>query len=273
MNPIALDLGVVQIHWYSICVLLGVLIASYVFMNEGRKNNIVDDISLDLLIWLIPISIIGARIYFVIFNWEYYGSNPGDILKIWEGGLAIHGGIIASLIFAIFFCKKYHLRYLKLLDIGMVALILGQAIGRWGNFFNQEAFGSAVTLNFLQSLYLPKFIINGMHIGGVYYHPTFLYESLWCLTGFIVLILYRKRKFLKVGDLTGIYLIWYGIGRFLIEGLRTDSLMLGSLKMAQIVSLIMVISGILIIFYAHYKKSKFDNLYHEEVKYLGEAEV
>ena len=132
-------------------------------------------------------------------------------------------------------------------DILVVSLIIGQAIGRWGNFFNQEAYGAATTLEFLNKFIPVRFIVDGMNIGGVYYHPTFLYESLWCLVGFIVLLIIRRMKYTQIGQITGFYLIWYGVGRFFIEILRTDSLMIGPLKAAQIMSVIMIILGIIII--------------------------
>ena len=169
-----------------------------------------------------------------------------NIFKVWEGGLAIHGGILAGLIFVIFYTKKHKISTLRILDIIVVGLIIGQAIGRWGNFFNSEAHGMVTTLEHLQKLFIPDFIIKGMNIGGIYYQPTFLYESTWCLIGFILLILIRKFNKLKVGQLTSIYMIWYGIGRFIIEGMRTDSLMLGNLRIAQIVSLLMITIGIII---------------------------
>ena len=152
-------------------------------------------------------------------------------------------------------CKKNNIKILKMTDIVVVGLIIGQAIGRWGNFFNSEAYGSATTLENLQNLFIPNFIINGMNINGTYYHPTFLYESLWNIIGFVILLILRKSKKIKLGQLTGIYFVWYGIGRFFIEGMRQDSLMLfGILKQAQIISILMIIIGILIIVFTRKNK-------------------
>lgn len=142
-----------------------------------------------------------------------------------------------------------------MIDILVVGIIIGQAIGRWGNFFNGEAFGPATTLAYLQSIHIPKFIIDGMLIDGVYHIPTFLYESTWCLLGFISMLILRSFKKLPLGALTSFYLIWYGIARFFIEGLRTDSLMLFSLKVAQLVSIIFIIAGIIILIYNIKKKN------------------
>ena len=147
----------------------------------------------------------------------------------------------------------------------MVGLIIRQAIGRWGNFFNGEAYGPITSLSTLKALHLPQFIIDGMYINGAYRLPTFLFESIWCLIGFIVLITIRKVKYTKVGQLTGMYLIWYSVGRLIIEGFRADSLMLGPIKMAQLASIIMIIIGILILLFSK-KGNRFDNLYIEETK-------
>ena len=173
-----------------------------------------------------------------------------EIFAVWQGGLAIHGGIIGALIFIYWYCNKHKLNTIKILDFIVVGLIIAQAIGRWGNFFNGEAHGPQTTLSFLKDLYLPSFIIKGMLINGNYYIPTFFYESIWCLIGFIILIILRKQKFTKIGYLTSFYLVWYGICRFFIESFRTDSLMFFSFKIAQIVSLFMVISGICLFIYS-----------------------
>lgn len=263
MNPIFLDLGIVQIYWYSILIFIALLVGGALALREAKKFDLSEDFMINMFFYLIPIALIGARLYFVLFHFDYYKANPMDIFKVWEGGLAIHGALIAGLLWIIFYTHKHHIPTVRVLDILVVSLLLGQAIGRWGNFLNGEAYGPETTLSFLESLHLPQFIIDGMHIGGIYYQPTFLYESLWCLIGFIIILLFRKRKYCKNGDMVAFYLVWYGIGRFVIEGLRTDSLMLGSFKVAQIVSIIMVIIGGYI-FFRHFKQSKLENLYREE---------
>jgi phosphatidylglycerol:prolipoprotein diacylglycerol transferase len=208
-----------------------------------------------MICYIIPISIIGARIYYCLFNLDYYLNYPIDIIKIWEGGLAIHGGIIASLIFVYIYCKHKKINIFLITDIFVPALILGQAIGRWGNFFNSEAYGSPTNYLTLKSYHIPEFIIKGMHIGNTYYHPTFFYESIGCFIGFVIIMLLRKCKHVRIGQITSAYLIIYGILRFLIESMRQDSLMLGTLKIAQIVSIVMLISGIILfIFSKNHKK-------------------
>ena len=188
------------------------------------------------MLWAIPIAILSARVYYVIFEWDYYAQNPGQIIAIWKGGLAIHGALIGSVITAYVFTKKRNVSFWQVADIAAPSMILGQAIGRWGNFMNQEAHGGEVTRAFLENLYLPECIINQMYINGVYYHPTFLYESLWNILGFILLLVLRRVN-LRRGEIFLTYVIWYSIGRFFVEGLRTDSLMLTeSIRMAQMIS-------------------------------------
>lgn len=265
MDRVALDLGIFQIYWYSIFIFLGVVAACLVIYKEAKKRGIDEDFLVNLTFNSIIIGIIGARLYYVLFNLDYYLSNPLEILQIWNGGLAIHGGIIAATIFIAFYCKKHKVSLLKMLDIIVVGLIIGQAIGRWGNFFNSEAYGGITTLSKLQAAGIPKFVIDGMYIMGAYRQPTFFYESVWCLFGFFAMLIIRKYKYLKRGQLTGFYLIWYGIARFLIEGLRSDSLMLGSLKIAQLVSIVFIVIGVILYFY-YLKKSnsKEENLYHKD---------
>lgn len=262
MNPILLDLGVIKIYWYSAMIFLGLLIGGWLILKEAERFNISEDFIVNLFFFTIPIAVIGARLYYVLFNWDYYSVNMSEIFMIWEGGLAIHGGMLFGFLWIIFYTKKYKVNTFRILDMIVIGLIIGQAIGRWGNFFNGEAHGTATTLEHLQSLHIPEFIINGMNIGGTYYLPTFLYESIWCLLGFIILLVIRRLKYIKIGQTTAVYLIWYGIGRFIIEGMRTDSLLIGNFRQAQIISIIMVILGI-VIFILKGKGSKLDNQYNK----------
>jgi len=246
MEKVALDLGPIQIYWYSIFIFIGMLVACFLIYKEAKKRGIDEEFLVNLTFNTIIIGIIGARLYYVLFNFSYYLDNPVEIFQIWNGGLAIHGGIIAGLLFIIYYCKKHEVNLWKILDIIVVGLIIAQAIGRWGNFFNSEAYGPITTAAHLKSLGIPQFIIDGMYILGEYRQPTFFYESAWCLFGFLAMLIIRQYKYLKIGQLTSFYLIWYGIIRFIIEAMRTDSLMLGPLKMAQLVSLVFIVSGIII---------------------------
>lgn len=262
MNPILFDLGFVKIYWYSVMILAGCLIGYVIIMAEAKKFGINKNFMFNLFFYVFIFAIIGARLYYVAFNWSYYGNHLSEILQIWEGGLAIHGGMLAGALVTLSYTKKYKLPVWRIIDIIVVGLIIGQAIGRWGNFFNGEAHGAATTLAQLQSLLIPNFIIEGMNINGIYYHPTFLYESLWCVIGFIILLVFRRLRYTKVGQTTALYFIWYGIGRFIIESMRTDSLMLFDFKMAQIVSIIMVIGGI-VLFIIKGRGSKLENQYND----------
>ena len=264
MNPVLFDLGFIEIRWYSVFLLFAFGIGMFLVYREGKRMGIDKEFLFNLSFWVIIFSLIGARVYYVLFNFAEYSNNLLEIFKIWHGGLAIHGGIIAGLLTTIIYTKKYNVDIYKVLDLFIPALLLGQAIGRWGNFFNSEAHGAATTLEALQHLHLPKFIIEGMNINGVYYTPSFLYESLWCFLGFIIILVIRRYKYIKNGQPTAIYLVWYGIGRFLIESSRTDSLMLGGFKAAQIVSVIFILSGI-ILFVIKQKKGRFEDLYNEKL--------
>lgn len=264
MNPYLVDFGLFQISWYSVFVLLGLFVGGTLLFWEAKRFSINPDFLSNLIFWTTIFAVIGSRLYFVAFNFEYYQANPLEIFRIWEGGLAIHGAILFGFIFVLSYTRRYKVSLLRILDIIVPSLIIGQAIGRWGNFFNQEAFGSEVSRAFLESLRLPNFIVNGMNIDGIYYHPTFLYESIWCVLGFILLIIVRRfYKYLKKGQLTAIYFMWYSLGRFFIEALRTDSLMVGDFKIAQIVSVVLFVGG-LFLFISKSRGSKFEGLYKEE---------
>lgn len=246
MNRVFFSIGPITVYWYSILIMISVLIGYYFSLRESEKNGLQKKFISDLVFYLVIVAILGARVYYVIFNFDVFRDRLLDILKIWEGGLAIYGAIIFSIIFIIYYSKKKDKNSLLVLDTLTPYLILGQAIGRWGNFFNSEAHGSSTSLEYLQKLHLPKFIIKGMYINGNYYIPTFLYESIWCCIGFIVLLFIRKKdKYGHPGILLFTYFIWYGIGRFLIEGLRTDSLYFFSLRVSQVVSIILILIGLI----------------------------
>ncbi|MFJ7929840.1 prolipoprotein diacylglyceryl transferase [Peribacillus sp. NPDC096622] len=249
LNPIAIDLGPIQVHWYGLIIGFGVLLGLIIALRESERRGLDKEIFTDLILFAVPIAIISARIYYVIFQWEYYSQNPGDIIKIWNGGIAIHGALIGSVLTAIVFAKVKKVSFWKLVDIAAPSLLLGQAIGRWGNFMNQEAHGGEITRSFLENMHLPEFIINQMYINGTYYHPTFLYESIWNILGVIILLSLRKVN-LRRGELFLTYVIWYSIGRYYIEGLRTDSLMLTeSLRIAQVISIVLVAVAIALVVY------------------------
>ena len=263
MNPVIFSIGNFEIRWYSIIILIAFIVSYFIINRECKRFEIQKDFTFNILFWILIFGIIGARIYYVIFNWSYYGNNLSEIVKIWNGGLAIHGGIIFGLLTIILYTKKYKLRTIRYLDFIVPGLILAQAIGRWGNFFNSEAHGLATSLEHLEKLHLPQFIINGMKIDGIYYTPTFLYESILCFVGFIIICILRRNKYIKVGTPTALYLIIYGVIRFFIERTRTDALMFIGFRIAMMVSVIMVIVGIIIMI-KNSRKSKFEDLYNDK---------
>lgn len=249
-----IEIGPLSIQWYAVCILSGAAIAYFIGQYYFQKLGYDKEILSDYIFGLMFVGIVGARIWYVIFMWEeLYADNLSEIFMINHGGLAIQGGIIAGLIYSYFFFKKRNIPFLLAGDNLMPLVLIGQACGRWGNFFNQEAYGSVVDLSYLQSLHLPQFIIDKMYIHGNYYHPTFLYESLGCIIGFMIITFIIKRYYHKQGILFFSYFIYYGIIRFLIEALRTDSLYFLGLKTAQLISIIFIIVGLIGVIYCHFK--------------------
>ncbi|ELK7957991.1 prolipoprotein diacylglyceryl transferase [Listeria monocytogenes] len=263
LDPVAIQIGSISVKWYGVIIASAVVIALLLALNEANKRKMDKEIIVDLLIWAIPISIISARIYYVIFEWDFYKNNLGEIVKIWHGGIAIYGALIGAVLTAIIFSRIKKISFWQLADVVAPSLIIAQAIGRWGNFMNQEAHGAETTRSFLESLHLPDFIINQMYIDGAYYQPTFLYESLWNVLGFIILLIIRRTK-IRRGELFLGYVIWYSFGRFFIEGMRTDSLMWGDFRVSQVLSLLLIVLSIGIIIY---RRVKMNPPYYMEDKF------
>lgn len=264
IDPIALRIGPFSIAWYGIIIVLGMLLSIHLAEKEANRLSFPNDTVVDLAFWTIPLGIIGARLYYVIFEWRHYIKNPLSILYVWEGGLAIYGGIIAGILTIAYFSYKKYYPFWLLLDILAPYTLLAQAIGRWGNFINQEAHGAEVSRDFLENLYIPDWIINQMYIDGKYYQPTFLYESLWNLIGAGILIyLSRQEKFLYRGEIIAGYMIWYGFGRFFIEGMRTDSLYIGPFRVSQLVSILLIVLGLCIIGYQRFIRDDQPKYYSE----------
>lgn len=257
INPIAFEFGPFQIHWYAIAIVTGIVLAVWMAVSEAKRVGIDPDNIYDFVLWGVPLSFIGSRLYYVIFEWKYYAAHPDQIIAIWNGGIAIYGGLIAGGIFLYYFCRKRHLSIWKYLDIAAPAVILAQGIGRWGNFFNHEAFGPITSASFLQSLHIPQWIIDNMKIDGYYRQPTFLYESVWDILGCLMMVTYRHfKKELREGEIACLYLIWYSVGRFFIEGMRTDSLYIGPFRVSQLLSVVLFVLGIsLLIFKYHNPKT------------------
>ncbi|MEX2461597.1 MAG: prolipoprotein diacylglyceryl transferase [Paenibacillaceae bacterium] len=278
INPIAFSLGSIDVRWYGIILGSAALIALLIAIQEGKRFHINPDFFMDFLLVAVPSAIVGARAYYVIFKWNDYRNNLWEVFMIWHGGIAIYGALIGSIIGVAFYVRAKGYDFWRIADIAAPGLIIGQMIGRWGNFMNQEAHGGPVTESFLRnSLHLPNFIVNQMYIEGTYYHPTFLYESIWTFVGFLLLLVLRRRPFLRAGEVFISYFIWYSIGRFLVEGLRTDSLAFtgpswlasltnglwspmklmfesgqlddGNIRVSQLLSILIILVAIVLIYY------------------------
>ena len=247
-GPIIFEIGSFALRWYGLLIASAVLIGVSLSQYLAKRRGVNPELLGDLVIWLVIAAIPCARIYYVLFEWPQYSQNPQDIIAIWKGGIAIHGAIIGGTIATIIFARINKVSVWQLIDLVVPSVILGQAIGRWGNFFNSEAFGKPTDVPW--KLFIPPANRPPEYLSYDYFHPTFLYESLWNLGVFIVLLLLffwglKNKRRLKVGTLTFVYLIGYSVGRFWIEELRTDSLMILSLKIAQIVSLGAIAIGVL----------------------------
>jgi phosphatidylglycerol---prolipoprotein diacylglyceryl transferase len=238
-------LGSFRLKWYGVLIATAVLIGVNLSMRLAKSRNLDPEAIADLAIWLVLAAIPSARLYYVAFEWPTYSQHPEQIIKIWEGGIAIHGAIIGGSIAAIIFAKFKQLSFWQLADVVAPSVALGQTIGRWGNFFNSEAFGRPTDLPW--KLYIPKDRRPVEYLNFDYFHPTFLYESVWNLLVFIILmwLFIRDSRYhrLRTGSIFLVYVIAYSVGRFGVEGLRTDSLMFGSLRMAQVISLVGITIG------------------------------
>lgn len=246
-GPILVKLGPLTIRWYGLLIATAVLIGVSLSQYLASRRHINPDLLGDLAIWLVVGAIPFARLYYVLFEWSEYAQHPERIIAIWQGGIAIHGAILGGTLAVLIFARLKQISFWQLGDLVSPSLILGQAIGRWGNFFNSEAFGRPTDLPW--KLFIPPDRRPPEYANFAYFHPTFLYESLWDLMvfGLLLTLFFRGLKAkprLKVGTLFLVYLVAYSLGRLWIEGLRTDSLMLGPLRIAQVVSLVGIALGL-----------------------------
>ena len=255
----------ISIKFYGVIIAFGFILAALFGGRMAYKWRISLDKMLDVLIYGTLAGIIGARAYYVIFQWDYYKLHPAEIPQIWQGGLAIYGGIIGGLIAALIVCKVRKINILNLLDMGGISLLIGQGIGRWGNFFNAEAYGTLdhIDFPFIGRIFTPHFeenyplrmVIENGFVGKIAVHPTFLYESVWNLLGLLLIHLFFSRKRFD-GEVALWYFAWYGFGRFFIEGMRDDSLMLGSFRVSQILALVLFAASIVLIVIGSKKAKK-----------------
>ncbi len=236
-DPVCFTLFGIDVRWYGLLIGIGFLLAIFLSYKRAPKYGIKEDHILDFALFMIPAAIIGARAYYVIFNWDYYGGDISRILDIRAGGLAIHGGLIAGLLVALAVCKYHNIKLGDLTDLCLPTVALAQSIGRWGNFFNSEAHGGPTDLPW------------AIYVDGQYVHPTFLYESIWCFALFLFLMFYVEKRRSFSGQIALLYGMLYSLERIFVEQLRTDSLMLGPFKQAQVLSFtVIVICGILYVY-------------------------
>ena len=259
------------IRWYSVFIAIGIFLAYLICNKEAKKKGMDDDLVIELITFGFPLCIIGARLYFIVFNNPgLYLQNPGRIFGFYPSGfggisgLAIHGGIIAAGLFGWWFLKRKKVPLPPMLDIAAVGFFVGQMMGRLGNFMNQEVFGRVVAAEgldaqreFLTSLFIPNFIVDGMLINGNYHHPTFLYEIFWNLIGFLVAVfVLRKLSKILIGEIAAFYAVWYSFGRFFIEALRTDSLMVGQFQVAQLISVATLVAVLIFVIWRRTAKKE-----------------
>ncbi len=235
LNRVACSVFGKDIYWYGIIICVGFILAALYVNSRTKDFGITSDNLTDCLIICVPLGIICARIYYVVFEWSYYAQHPDEIIAIWKGGIAIYGGIIGTLIGLYVYSRVKKLSFASLCDLAAFGLLIGQCIGRWGNFVNGEAHGGPTTLPWGMTIDDQSMV-----------HPTFLYESLWNLIGFILLHFYSKKRKFK-GEMALLYVAWYGAGRAWIEGLRTDSLYIGSMRVSQLLAILSCIAAIAVL--------------------------
>ncbi len=235
-DRVAFTIFGLDVMWYGLLIGGGFLLAALIAYKRAPKHGIKPDFILDLVIWMVPAAIIGARAYYVIFSWEDFSGDWSKIFDVRSGGLAIHGGLILCFLVGYFVCRHCKQSFIATADLAAVVIPLAQAIGRWGNFFNEEAHGGPTDLPWAQ-------IIN-----GVGYHPTFLYESIWCFLLFLFLLWFDNHRRSFDGQIICLYMMLYSVERFFVEGLRTDSLMIGPLRQAQVISIVLFAAGLVLYF-------------------------
>ena len=244
--PATFHLFGIEIYYYGVIIAFGMVLAMIYCSRRAKSFGLTADNLFDLLIWIIPLSIVGARLYYVAFKWSYYSARPEEIVQIWNGGLAIYGGIIMGLIVGIVWCRVKKISFFATADLLSFGLLIGQAVGRWGNFMNREAYGAETDIFCRMGLTYPG-------ASETYYvHPTFLYESLWNFTGFLILhFLYPKRAY--DGQIALVYCAWYGLGRAMIEGLRMDSLYWGSFRVSQVLAAVGCVAAVAALVFLHFR--------------------
>jgi len=256
--PRSFSLGPLTIHFYGLIIAVGLILAVLYCCRRSREFGIKEDDLIDGVLWVTPFAICCARAYYVIFSWQMYAENPITALYIWEGGLAIYGGVLGAVAGVLVFCKIKKIKVATMLDLTLLGFLIGQSIGRWGNFFNREAFG-AETATFLRMGLLNKYTET-----VAYHHPTFLYESMWNALGFVILHKLSSRRQYD-GQIALGYALWYGLGRCIIEGLRTDSLWWGPFRVSQLLAAVSCITALCVLVWQTYRPHDPSQLYVNQV--------
>lgn len=251
ISPDLISIGPVTIKWYGVIIAVGFLLAMIYALKRAKEFDLNPDRMIDVVLVSALFAFVGARLYYVIFSEDraQFFDDPVTILQVWNGGLAIYGGVIFAFLTALWMCRVRKVNTLAMFDIASLGFLIGQSIGRWGNFVNQEAFGSNTSLPWaMTGDVIKQGVVGGGYDADLPVHPTFLYESLWCLLGLILLHVVSKKAYRFKGQIFAMYIGWYGLGRFWIEGLRTDSLMLGTMRISQVVAVLAVLGGVALFF-------------------------
>jgi phosphatidylglycerol:prolipoprotein diacylglycerol transferase len=263
--PRVLSLGPLTIHYYGLIIAVGLMLAVVYACKRSKEFGLKEDDILDGVLWVTPLAIVCARLYYVIFEWRQYAADPISVLYIWKGGLAIYGGVIGAVIDVAVHCRIKKINMPALLDMVCLGFLIGQSLGRWGNFFNREAFGAATDSFFRMGLF------NTRTGAWEYYHPTFLYESLWNALGFVMMHFFSKKRQYD-GQVALGYAAWYGLGRTFIEGLRVDSLYWGSFRVSQVLAAVTCVAALVVLTVMVFKNHDPRNLFVNRVKAREEAE-
>lgn len=265
IDPVrVIEIGPFSLHLYGLIIGLGLMMAVLYGWQRSRQFGIKTDDITDGVLWIVPFAVLCARAYYCIFEWEQFADNPISVLYIWNGGLAIYGGVIGAVIGIAVYCYFKKLKFAALLDLVLLGFLIGQAMGRWGNFFNREAFGAET------DVFIRMGLFDSATRTTTYHHPTFLYESLWNVAGFVALhFLSKKRQY--DGQIALGYVLWYGLGRMFIEGLRTDSLMWGDLRVSQILAGATAIAAAVALFVLSTRKHDPEKLFVNQVLAKEEA--
>ena len=257
--PRGIDLGVVDIRFYGLIIATGLMLAAWYGCKRSKEFGIKSDDVLDGILWVAPFAFLCARLYYCVFEWDRYAANPISVLYIWQGGLAIYGGVIGAIVGAAVFTKVKKIKLTAVLDLVLIGFLIGQSIGRWGNFFNREAFGAATDSFFRMGLF------NKVTGNWEYYHPTYLYESLWNALGFVLLHFASKQRKYD-GQIALMYAAWYGLGRAFIEGLRVDSLWWGPFRVSQVLAAVSFLAAVAVLVWQHFRKHDEKELFVNQVK-------